>query len=211
VPTPPKTGRPAKRARNSSPRSAPNAIAVLTQDHRDVEHLFSTFEGLGPRAHKRREATVHKIIESLSQHAAVEETVFYPAVRAMVPGADDDILEALEEHHVVKWTLSEMSSMQSEDERFAAKVTVLIETVRHHVREEEGELFPKVRNSLSRQQLVELGVQLVAAKADAPTRPHPRSPDSPPGNLIANAVVAPLDAASNLVGAVANKVRSAAS
>jgi len=184
---------------------------VLTQDHRDVEHLFSTFEGLGPRAHRRREATVRKIIESLSQHAAIEETVFYPAVRAMVPGAGDDILEALEEHHVVKWTLSELSSMQSEDERFAAKVTVLIESVRHHVKEEERELFPKVRKALSRQKLHELGVQLVAVKADAPTRPHPRSPDTPPGNVIADVVVAPLDAASNLVGAVATKVRSVAS
>ncbi len=160
---------------------------------------------------KRREAIVGKIVESLSQHAAIEETVFYPAVRASVPGADDDILEALEEHHVVKWTLSELASMRSEDERFAAKCTVLMESVRHHVKEEERELFPKVRKAMSRTELDELGVQLAAAKTDAPTRPHPRSPDTPPGNVIANAVVAPLDAATNLVGAVAKKVRSAAS
>jgi hemerythrin superfamily protein len=197
--------------RATTTRSVPNATALLTQDHRDVEQLFVTFEGLGPRAHKRRDATVRKIIESLSQHAAIEETVFYPAVRASVAGTNDDILEALEEHHVVKWTLSELSSMSSEDERFVAKCTVLMESVRHHVKEEERDLFPKVRKAMSRAELDELGALLVAAKATAPTRPHPRSPDTPPGNVIANAVVAPLDTASNVIGAVANKVRSAVS
>jgi hypothetical protein len=101
--------------------------------------------------------------------------------------------------------------MHSEDERHAAKCAVLMESVRHHVKEEERDLFPMVRKTMTRAELDDLGHQLAAAKADAPTRPHPRSPDTPPGNLIANAVVAPLDVASNLVGAVADKVRSVAS
>ena len=95
-------------ARNSRPsrtRGAPassSAVALLVEDHREVEALFTKFEGLGERAHKSRETVVAKMIAALSMHASIEETVFYPEVRARVTGVDDDVLEALEEHHIVK-------------------------------------------------------------------------------------------------------------
>ena len=94
------------------------------------------------------EATVGKIIVALSQHAVIEEQVFYPGVPARMTNLNEDVLEALEEHHVVKWTLSELEKMTSEDERYEAKVTVLMESVRHHVKEEEKGLFPQVRKAL---------------------------------------------------------------
>lgn len=119
-------------------RKTVNAIQLLKDDHREVEDLFKKFEKLGPRAFKRRSDIVGKIIEALSTHAAIEEQVLYPQVREMVPDADADVLEALEEHHIVKWTLSELETMDPQDERFEAKVTVLMESVRHHVKEEEG-------------------------------------------------------------------------
>jgi hemerythrin superfamily protein len=199
-------------SRPASARSKPsNALALLTQEHRDVEGLFTTFEGLGARAHKRRRQVVDKVIVALSQHAAIEETVFYPAVRAQARALDGDVLEALEEHHVVKWTLSELESLPAEDERFVAKMTVLMESVRHHVKEEEKDLFPSVRKAFTRAELDELGAALRAAKASAPTRPHPRAPDTPPGNVIATALTAPLDAAANLAGAAAKRVRDVVS
>jgi hemerythrin-like domain-containing protein len=167
---------------------------MLKHDHDEVEQLFKTFEKLGEGAAKRRRQIVDKMIENLSRHAAIEEQVFYPQVRRSLPNATPDVLEALEEHHIVKWTLSELKDMQSTDERFGAKVTVLIESVRHHVKEEESELFPKVRKALSRAELVELGSSLAAAKTAAPTDPHPRAPDTPPGNLLTQAVTAPVDA-----------------
>ena len=83
---------------------------------------------------KRRRQTVDKMIEGLSRHAAIEEQVFYPQVRRSLPDATPEVLEALEEHHIVKWTLSELEGMESTDERFGAKVTVLIESVRHLLR-----------------------------------------------------------------------------
>lgn len=172
--------------------------------------MFVKFEGLGDRALKSRRSTVDKIVVALSQHASIEETVFYPAVRAMLPTANDDVLEALEEHHVVKWTLDELTSLDPTDERFTAKVTVLIENVRHHVKEEERDLFPKVRKALSRGDLDDLGARLLDAKRIAPTKPHPRAPDTPPGNLVAAVLTAPLDAASNAIQAAAERVRDAA-
>src|SRR5205814_1885008 len=108
-------------------------------------------------------------------------------------GAEDNVLESLEEHHIVKWVLSELERMQPTEERFEAKVTVLIENVRHHVKEEEGELFPKLRRALNRSQLDELGDALDTAKTSASTHPHPRSPDAPPGNVVVGALAGVVD------------------
>ena len=196
-----------KRRRTTSAR--PDAIEVLKRDHRDVEQLFKTFEGLGPGAHKRRRSVVDKIIAALSRHAAIEELIFYPRIRADVPATEDAVLESLEEHHIVKWTLSELEDLPAEDERFTAKVTVLMESVRHHVKEEEQDLFPKVRKALGRKELADLGDELAAAEKTAPTRPHPRLPDTPPGNVVTDALVAPLDVAAGLASAAAKQVRKA--
>jgi hypothetical protein len=112
-----------------------------------------------------------------------------------MPDAREEVLEALEEHHVVKWTLSELDGMDPGDERFTAKVTVLTDLVRHHVEEEEGELFPEVRKAMKRKDLEELAEALEAAKAMAPTHPHPRAPDTPPGNVIAGVAAGAVDKA----------------
>jgi hemerythrin-like domain-containing protein len=161
-----------------------DAISMLKDDHKTVEQLFKRFEKAGVRAHVEKRDIVDRIIEALSMHAAIEEQLFYPVARATVPDTEDIALESLEEHHIVKWVLSELDSMTPEDERFDAKVTVLIENVRHHVKEEEQEFFPMVRNELSRSSLSDLGEAMAAAKKVAPTHPHPRSPDTPPGNLV---------------------------
>jgi hemerythrin superfamily protein len=174
-----------------------DAIALLKADHDTVEDLFTKFEAAGDRAHKTKRDLMDRIVRELSIHAAVEELVFYPAVRAMADRAGNDeipdtVLEGLEEHGVAKWLLSELESMSPEHERFQAKAMVLIENVRHHVEEEEQELFPEVRKLADRSTLVELGELLATAKKTAPTHPHPRSPDTPPANL-ANLVTGLLD------------------
>src|SRR3954451_5749900 len=157
-----------------------DAVTLLRNDHKTVEALFKKFEKAGPNAHKTKQDLVEKIIEELSIHAAIEEQVLYPAAREAVPDATDEVLEALEEHHIVKWVLSELDGMDPTDERFQAKVTVLIENVRHHVKEEEQDFFPKVRDELGRSGLADLGDAMAAAKKVAPTHPHPWTPDVPP-------------------------------
>jgi hemerythrin superfamily protein len=172
-----------------------DAITLLREDHRTVEKLFKEFEKAGPRAGKTKAKIVKQIIHELAVHAAIEEQLFYPAVRQAVDSAQDTVLESLEEHHIVKWVLSELEDMTPDDERYDAKVTVLIENVRHHVKEEQDELFPEVRQALGRKQLAELGEALATAKKAVPTRPHPRAPDEPPGNIVAGAVAGVLDRA----------------
>ena len=125
----------------------PDAIVLLKSDHKEVEKLFKQFEKLGDGAAVTKRKVVDQIIEALSTHAAIEEQHFYPAVRQQASDIEDTVLEGLEEHHIVKWTLSELQDLPVDHERFDAKVTVLIESVRHHVEEEEGEMFPKAKKA----------------------------------------------------------------
>jgi len=189
-----------------------DAITMLREDHRSVEKLFKSFEKAGDRALKTKRKIADDVIAQLSVQAAIEEQVFYPAVREKVADMNGLVLESLEEHHIAKWVLSELDGLDPEDERFEAKMTVLIENVRHHVKEEETELFPSVRKALGRKLLTELGDQLAVAKKTAPTHPRPRMPDTPPGNLAGGLVGATVDVARDVIKgsrrAVASKTRS---
>jgi hemerythrin-like domain-containing protein len=180
-----------------------DAITILTDDHKKVEQLFRRFEKAGERAHTEKRTVVDRIIEALAVHAAIEEQVFYPVIRATVPDTEDQTLESLEEHHIVKWVLSELDSMSPEDERFDAKVTVLMENVRHHVEEEEQDLFPMVRRELSRDDLSEIGKVMAEAAKSAPIHPHPRSPDTPPQNLVIGAAAGMADRIGDTVNGLA--------
>ncbi|MDQ3146912.1 MAG: hemerythrin domain-containing protein [Actinomycetota bacterium] len=180
-----------------------DAIRMLKDDHKAVEQLFKRFEKAGDRAYTEKRTVVDRIVEELSTHAAIEEQLFYPVVRATVPDTEDMALESLEEHHIVKRVLSELDKMDPHEERFDAKVTVLIENVRHHVQEEEQEFFPKVRNELGRSALGDLGDAMAAARQVAPTHPHPHSPDSPPVNLVVGTAAGVVDRLGDTVSGVA--------
>jgi len=187
-----------------------DAITLIKHDHKTVEALFKRAEKLGDGALKEKKQIVQQIIRELAIHAAIEEQVFYPAVRKAIKAAEDDVLEALEEHHIVKWTLSELDGMNPKDERFDAKLTVLMELVRHHVKEEEQDLLPQVAKKLGRDTLETLGKALEAAKKVVPTRPHPRAPDSPPGGIVAALPAALLDRAKDFVQGVAKRAQGEA-
>ena len=148
-----------------------DAITLLKADHKSVNALFRAFEKSDDPREKR--TLVDSMIKELSVHAAIEEEIFYPAARAEAEDTTDEVLESLEEHHVVKWVLSELQGLDPGDERFEPKTTVLIELVRHHVEEEEKEFFPKVRSEVGRKRLGEIGQQLEEAKKTAPHDPLP--------------------------------------
>ena len=149
-----------------------DGIVLLKEDHKLVKGLFKEFEKTKQTASpKAKRALVDKICTELVTHSFIEETVFYPAARAGAPDTDSEVLESVEEHHVVAWLLSELQHLDPSDETFDAKVTVLIENTRHHIEEEESELFPQVRKTLGRKRLTELGEEMAAAKAKAPAEP----------------------------------------
>ncbi len=177
-------------------RTALDAVALIKNDHETMKGLFRKFESTRNARAKGR--IRDNIVKELSIHASIEEELLYPAAdeRARQKGL---VLESLEEHHLVKVLLAEIDGMNPEDERFEAKVHVLMENVMHHAQEEEKELLPKVRQVLSRSELIELGEQMAQAKKRAPTRPHPKAPDTPPGIQVAGPVSAVMDAAKDMV------------
>jgi hemerythrin superfamily protein len=182
---------------------AMDAISLLKDDHRTLEQLFKRFEQAGEQASVQRRQIVDRIIEELSVHTAIEEQVFYPFARATVPATEAMALESLEEHHIVKWLLSELVDMDPAHERFAAKVTVLMENVRHHVEEEERDLFSKVREQVGRNELADLGQALADAKKAAPTRPHPRMPDTGPASVVAGTLTGVIDRVGSNISGIA--------
>ncbi|HUJ26173.1 MAG TPA: hemerythrin domain-containing protein, partial [Myxococcales bacterium] len=96
-------------------------------------------------------------------------------------------------------------------ERFEAKVKVLSENVRHHVEEEQDEMFPRVQKLLGQELLDQLGERMARAKKLAPTRPHPRAPDSPPGNIVAGTMAAVMDKSKDLLRGLVSRGASAIS
>jgi hemerythrin-like domain-containing protein len=188
---------------------AQDGIALLKEDHRALKKLFKDFFAAGDRANATRRRIADKIIIELSLHSGIEETILYPRARAALPEADRDLLEALEEHHVVKMTCAELEKMQPTDERFAAKMRVMMENVKHHIGEEESELFPMLRRAFSRSDLIAMGEDMRAARRVVPARPHPNAPDEPPGNVAAAMVAVPVEAAVRSVEDVVLKGRKA--
>jgi hypothetical protein len=186
-----------------------NAISLLTQDHRNVETLFKRFQTAGDdRAEKRRIAD--KVIEQLSIHAELEEQFFYPAVKAKLDETDD-VVEAIEEHHVAKVALWELERLPAAAPNFDAKVRVMSELIGHHLEEEEGDggLFAQARKALTAKELNELGDRMKRARATVPSRPHPLAPPTPPLNTMLGLPVAVLDRVVNtgkdLVGKVVRR------
>lgn len=144
---------------------AQDAVALIKADHRKVEQLFREFEEAGDRAYKTKQRLVEQIVKELEVHATIEEETYYPAVEARAKKDGKELVaEAMEEHHVVKILLGELSTMSAEDEAFDAKVTVLMENVRHHVEEEEEEMLPQSEEILGEEELTRLGGVMAARK-----------------------------------------------
>jgi hemerythrin-like domain-containing protein len=143
-----------------------NAITMLTQDHREVERMLDELEPTTERAIKTRGELFGKLKAALTVHEAIEEEIFYPALRAH-PKAKDIVLEAYEEHDVVDSIMGELETTPVDDETWGAKAKVMTENLRHHIEEEEGEMFKTARQVFDRAELEELGERMAARRATA--------------------------------------------
>lgn len=152
----------AKNTATSKASAAPkDAIALLKADHEAVSHLFSEYEKTRSVANKK--ALVKEICVALTAHAQIEEEIFYPAVKAALK---DKLLvpEATVEHAGVKSLIAQLEGVEPDGEMYDAKVKVLAEYVKHHVKEEQTEMFPKAKASSL--DLVDLGDEMAARKAE---------------------------------------------
>jgi hemerythrin superfamily protein len=188
---------PASRRRTTS--RSPDALALIKSDHATVKDLFRRYKGLGDRALKSKTQTMQRIVTELSVHASVEEQVFYPDVKRRVPGSKRLVDHGLDEHQELKETLALLQRMSPDTPEFDAVMRKVISDVTDHVKEEESELFPKVRKAMSKQELTDMAALMRTAKRAAPTRPHPLAPSTPPGNVIVGAASALIDKARDAV------------
>ena len=149
------------RARSTARRTASqDAVALLKADHREVDGLLEQFE---KARSDRKESIARRICSALSVHAQIEEELLYPAARRVLDPDDMDIVdEADVEHASIKQLVADVESASPSDALYDAKVKVIGEYVKHHVKEEERELFPKLRRS--ELDLKALGAQLAERK-----------------------------------------------
>ena len=138
-----------------------DAISLLKADHQEVSQLFADYEK--SRSARNKMELVAEICTALSVHAQIEEEIFYPAVKAVLK---DKMLvpEATVEHASLKDLIAQLEGVQPGGEMYDAKVKVLSEYVRHHVKEEQNEMFPKVKASSL--DTVALGERLAARKEE---------------------------------------------
>jgi hemerythrin superfamily protein len=148
-------------AKKSSTRTLPLALEMLAQDHAAVDKLFRRYSRTADD--EARAEVVTQICEALTLHAHIEEEIFYPEVRNALE-AHDLLDEAEVEHGSIKALVDALSNGQPGEDLFDAQVTVLKEYVAHHVKEEEEELFPKVKRSGL--DLQDLGERMSAAKSE---------------------------------------------
>lgn len=134
-------------------------IAMLKQDHREAAAMLKVLADSRPGA--RRRSTTKKLDAALKLHMAVEEELIYPLVRKLV--GPDDAKEAGIEHGLVREMLADVSRLVDEP-GYGAAVAMLTAGIRHHVKEEEKEVFPELKQKLDRDELAELGDALKAAK-----------------------------------------------
>lgn len=138
-----------------------NIVELLRKDHEKVKMLFREFDAADSPDDKQH--IVQQAISELEVHALAEEQIFYPAVRTDSRDAASSLDESFEEHHVMRFLMGELKDMSPDGARFDAKFTVLAENVKHHIKEEESELFARARTG--HLDLSKLGKDLLAAKA----------------------------------------------
>jgi hemerythrin superfamily protein len=177
---------------NVTPTAEPaDGLELLAQDHRRFEALYVRLSSNGDADDRRHAAT--ELVRGLSQHAIAEELLVYPLARHALADGDGAADHSLEEHQTIKDWLHEADGTDPDDPSFVERFARVLEVVRQHVEEEEGQLFPSLRAAVDHQELVALRDRLDEAKSAAPTHPHPHAPNTPPGNVVAGPLATAVD------------------
>jgi len=157
------TGSPAANRSKEHQQTAGNAFDVLEEDHREVEEWFDEYDELKDSDEDRKAELAEKICLALKVHTQIEEEIFYPQAREATK--DNDLIdEAVVEHATVKNLIGEIEAMEVGDEFYDAKIRVLGEMVKQHIKEEEEELFPELQST--KMDLDAVGKKLAERKQD---------------------------------------------
>jgi hemerythrin superfamily protein/carbon monoxide dehydrogenase subunit G len=153
-----------------------DVIDILTTDHREVTDLIQQIRSGTDAASRRELADV--MISELVRHAVAEEMYVYPAMKKHLPDGEAAVEHDVAEHKELERTMKELEAVDAKDLRFDALIGELETILADHIDDEESEQFPKLRAAIPREELVQLGAKVQAAKKLAPTRPHPGAPNA---------------------------------
>jgi len=158
-----------------------DVIEVLEQDHREVEEMFGELEALRgastEEARSRRKELADRVTIELVRHSVAEEVLVYPEVEKKV--SKEEAEHAREEHAEAEETLAKLEKLEPDDPAFDDELATLMSEIRHHIDDEEGEMFAHMRQVIDADELRRLGGRVEAFKKVAPTRPHPNVPNEP--------------------------------
>jgi hemerythrin superfamily protein len=160
----------------------PDVIELLEHDHREVEQMFAEFEAATTAEDKR--AIADKIIIELVRHSEAEEQAVYPVMAKKIDGGKDLVEHEIDEHSKAEKLMKQMEKLDAGDPQLAVLMGQLKPAILEHIREEEGEAFPKLRQASSKDELDKLGTVVQGLKKIVPTHPHPKAPDHPPFNAL---------------------------
>lgn len=167
----------------ATPTDTHDMIDILVHDHREVEELFQELENPNT-APERRQQVLSAAIAELVRHSVAEEQYLYPATREALPDGDEIADREIDDHSEAEQAMKRLERMQPDEPEFDPVLRELISEVREHIEDEEQNLFPRLRQACSQEQLSDLGEKIERAKQIAPTRPHPSAPDTPPANKL---------------------------
>jgi Hemerythrin HHE cation binding domain len=164
-----------------------DVIEVLEHDHREVEQMFAELESLRGAATEeakvRRKEVTEQVTIELVRHSVAEEVLVYPEVDKKVSAEEAE--HAREEHAEAEKTLQRLEKLDADDPAFDDELATLMAEIRHHIEDEEGEMFAHMRQVIDTDELRKLGARVEAFKKVAPTRPHPNVPNTPLPRLAA--------------------------
>jgi hemerythrin-like domain-containing protein len=156
-----------------------DVIEILEQDHREVEAMFTELESLRgastAEAKSRRKAVAEQVTIELVRHSVAEEVLVYPVVEKQVSAEEAE--HARKEHAEAEETLQRLEKLDAGDPAFDSELAELMSEIRHHIADEEGQMFAHMRQVVGADELRTLGGRVEAFKKVAPTRPHPNVPN----------------------------------
>jgi hemerythrin-like domain-containing protein len=164
-----------------------DVIEVLEHDHREIEAMFAELESLRGAstedARSRRKDVTEQVTIELVRHSVAEEVLVYPEVERKVSAEEAE--HAREEHAEAEETLQRLEKLDADDPAFDDELATLMAEIRHHIDDEEGQMFAHMRQVIDADELRKLGGRVEAFKKVAPTHPHPNVPNEPLPRLAA--------------------------
>jgi len=174
-----------------------DVIELLEHDHREVEEMFAEFASATAADDKR--ALADKVIIELVRHSEAEEQVVYPLMAKKIEGGKALVEHEIDEHSKAEELMKRMDGMDADDPELPVLMGQLKTAILEHIREEEGEAFPKLRQAVDQSELEKLGTVVRGLKKIVPTRPHPMAPDHPPFNALLSPGTALVDRVRDLL------------